>query len=447
MMRHSGIAALLAILAGQPGLAQEPIDVGSRKQLFIDDLFIAESSGVTLTMNPPVKRERVDVGPMWQDNPRVDFGAVFYDPKAPPEQRYKRTLLKGEMKDTETGGLYIQYSADRTNWTEVPQRVFPFWPDGENNMFYDPHKDIYVAHFRQWIPAGDGTDRMMRSVGRLEVEDPLQPWPIPEQNARVFMWGQDRLPAPGPGFQTVLATDERDPGECDFYDHGIFRYPWADRVYLAFPVLYRHFPPPPQGELANDGLVDVQLATSRDGVTWRRFRGPYIDLGISGEDPDGACIYISRGLMRNGDQLHQWYAGYPQTHGHWAGAEGNPRFNGMVVQRLDGFVSADADYEGGELITPPIVFEGAHLELNIDCSAAGDCRVEVQAADGQPIEGFALEHADLIRGNFIRKLATWRDGDPDLSALAGRPVRLRFVMHAAKLYAFQFQPDSDEQPG
>ena len=30
-----------------------PIDVGSRKQLFIDERFIAASSGVELVMNPP----------------------------------------------------------------------------------------------------------------------------------------------------------------------------------------------------------------------------------------------------------------------------------------------------------------------------------------------------------------------------------------------------------
>ena len=30
-----------------------PIVVNSEKQLFIDDKFIAESSGLTLTMNPP----------------------------------------------------------------------------------------------------------------------------------------------------------------------------------------------------------------------------------------------------------------------------------------------------------------------------------------------------------------------------------------------------------
>ena len=32
----------------------------------------------------------------------------------------------------------------------------------------------------------------------------------------------------------------------------------------------------------------------------------------------------------------------------------------------------------------------------------------------------------------------WWRGGPDVSALAGRPVRLRFVVRSSKLFAFQF---------
>jgi hypothetical protein len=32
----------------------------------------------------------------------------------------------------------------------------------------------------------------------------------------------------------------------------------------------------------------------------------------------------------------------------------------------------------------------------------------------------------------------WWQSGPDVAALAGRPVRLRFVLRSAKLFAFQF---------
>ena len=438
--------AALGLCCTRIALAERAaIDVGSAKQLFIDEKFVAARRGVELVMNPAVKRPRVDVGPLLArpENQSVDFGAMFVDPKAPPSQRYKRTRLKGKMSEKDTAGIYIACSPDRQQWTEVPERVFPFWPDGETSVMYDPRIDKYVACFRQWVPRSEGTYasakiKPLRTVGRLEMDDPLKPWPLNKAAKPFYLWGESNLPCPGPEFQTVLATDEHDPPESDFYDQGIVRYPWADNVYLAFPVLYRHFPEPPEGKLANDGLCDVQLATSRDGIHWRRFRASYIRLGLWGSG-DAGCIYTSRSLLRNGDELYNYYTAYTKSHGNYANKPDNPPFYGMTAQRLDGFVSADAPLSGGELTTPPITMAGDRLELNVDTSAVGDARVEILGADGQPIEGFALADADLIQGNFIAKTVTWRGRDA-VAALKAKPIRLRFVMRAAKLYAFQFVP-------
>jgi hypothetical protein len=43
----------------------------------------------------------------------------------------------------------------------------------------------------------------------------------------------------------------------------------------------------------------------------------------------------------------------------------------------------------------------------------------------------------MLRGNSTAKIATW-GGEQDVSALARKPVRLRFVMRSMKLFAFQF---------
>ena len=74
-----------------------------------------------------------------------------------------------------------------------------------------------------------------------------------------------------------------------------------------------------------------------------------------------------------------------------------------------------------------------------------DSRVEVQDVDLSPIEGFSLGDADEINGNYIRVKASWR-GSEDVSSLAGKTVKLRFVMRDTKLYSFQFKsntPDGD----
>lgn len=102
-----------------------------------------------------------------------------------------------------------------------------------------------------------------------------------------------------------------------------------------------------------------------------------------------------------------------------------------------GFVSADADHKG------------AGSGRRLSCSAATDCDststpivmgtafVELQDADGKPHSGFALADCEEIGGNFIDQRVYW-NGSPDVSSLAGRPVRMHFVLKRAKLYAFQF---------
>ena len=145
------------------------------------------------------------------------------------------------------------------------------------------------------------------------------------------------------------------------------------------------------------------------------------------------------GFIRAGDQIYQYAAGMPVPHGHWHkyGIKHTSQIS-RYTQRADGFVSADAAYEGGELTTPAMVFEGRNLLINIDTGAIGDCRVEILDVNEKSIKGFGPGDCDIIRGNFPNKIVSWK-GKSDLSALIGRPVRLRFVFRAAKLYAFQFK--------
>ncbi len=110
---------------------------------------------------------------------------------------------------------------------------------------------------------------------------------------------------------------------------------------------------------------------------------------------------------------------------------------GVVRQRLDGFVSADADHRGGWLETPTLKFAGKALRLNVDSGAMGTARVELRDADDKPISGFTLADCEEVGGNFIDQRVYWR-GNPDVASLAGRPVRLYFDLKRAKLYAFQF---------
>ena len=54
-----------------------------------------------------------------------------------------------------------------------------------------------------------------------------------------------------------------------------------------------------------------------------------------------------------------------------------------------------------------------------------------------PIEGFGLDDCIELLGDDLARSVRWRGG-ADLARLAGVPVRLRFVLRDADLYALQF---------
>ena len=109
--------------------------------------------------------------------------------------------------------------------------------------------------------------------------------------------------------------------------------------------------------------------------------------------------------------------------------------------RIDGFVSLHAPLAGGELLTKPLTFRGRQLAVNYSTSAAGTIQVEIQETDGKPIPGYSLAEAQDLYGDSLEQLVTWKSGS-DVSRLAGRPVRLRFVVKDADLYSFQFRSES-----
>ena len=364
---------------------------------------------------------------------------VFIDPRDRPERRYK--MLSG------IGTTRMRTSPDGIHWTLHPQIVWnPVW-DTQKQAWWDPRISKYVIQTRVQIEreselpfpfvspiestppvVAPKLHRPVRALGRLEVDDIMEPWP------------SDRL-------QTVMTADEQDPPGSDIYHPGgVYQYPNAADAYFMFPLTYQHFRRG-EGHPSNDGVNDAQFAASRDGIHWMRYdRRPFISRGLPGE-PDCGMAAATGFFVRRGSRLLQYYTGWPWTHGGFRllspADRGDPknwgrRFVGVAVHRLDGFVSADAPYTGGQLITLPMVFRGSRLELNINVAAMGAARVEIQDEDGAPIPRFTLEDCDRILMNDVAHVVFWQ-GVPDVSELAGRPVRLRFVMSSAKLYAFQFR--------
>jgi hypothetical protein len=319
-----------------------------------------------------------------------------------------------------------------------------------------------VAFHRSDMPETVGGHTERASV-RTETTDVMRPWPFkPLSQAEQLAigerrrigtkipWYLDNGPLTPGGFGVeypigVAPDDSLDPIGTDVYVPKCIKYPWAPDTYLAFPLMYFHYhdegPATRQvlGRRDRDrgsGPLETQIAVSRDGIDWKRYPRPaYIEIGRH----DGLDLhknYIGHGMVRRGEEIWQYYFGSEEYHSNWSNKGREAVFR--VVQRLDGFVSADTPYEGGRLVTRPLTFKGNRLVLNIDTGATGYAQVGLLDKDGKLIEGFTVDDCVYINGDHIEIEVEWLGKGTDVSALAGRPVQIVFQLRGTRLYSLQF---------
>ncbi len=389
------------------------------------------------------------------------YGSVFIDPNAPPEERWK--YFSGRSGQS----MFIFYSADGWNFTRDAAPKIPLSAGSQSIIFYDDQRQVYVGHHRSdYGQDAEGHTRRMFML--TEVKDPLGSWPftpvtpertreaartLPIRNNVLDPWFLDNGPLmpTGLGIEYPVAFQPDpalDPPGTDVYVTKALKYPWAADAYLAFPTMFFHYESknPARNVFGEgpyrrgDGPTECQLAVSRDGLEWRRLPRPaYIGIGKH-DGKDLKMIYASHGLVRRGDEIWQYFLGKDDYHG--SSAVPNSQWDlYRVVQRLDGFVSADTPYTGGRLLTKPFTFSGSRLRLNINTGAAGYAQAGFLDERGQPIPGFTLENCIYINGNHTDYEVEWLDKGKDVSSLMGKTVQLTIEMRGSKLYALQFQQE------
>jgi len=356
---------------------------------------------------------------------------VYRDERAPAEERYK-LWTKFQPTDDEIAagrrpGLYAMTSPDGLRWTILPDQPNPpeQMCDTQNMFFWDDRIGQYAGYTRvretqMWGEAAEGGSACYRAIGRITSPD-FRGW----SETQIVLQADETdlaIPLPEPKVGARPAVD--------IYTSCAMKLPHAQDAYLMLPSFYYHW-----GAEDEPAALDIQLLTSRDGIAWQRAgsRQPFLRHGFDGSATSG-MLFANPWPIPVGNEVWVYYMGTSRRHR----ASAEPARCGLfrASLRRDGFVSVDVDYSGGEFTTPPFTFDGDRLEVNADGSAAGWLKVEVQDPAGRPLPGYTAADARAILGNRLDHPVTWKAHD-DLAELAGRPVRLRFVMRDIKLYAFR----------
>ena len=369
---------------------------------------------------------------------------VFRDPAARrPQERYK-IVFQG--KQDGAGGLYPGYSADGIRFHRYPvsRPIIPFYSDTNNNAIWNPGTNEYLVYHRTY----PRLDRW------------FQPEPVYPEGARVrtAAWAASRdfLDWDGP-------SDKQEPEERYFCFHADAADRIGDRDFYTLEVLpyggglvgftsvYHNL----MGQIpAGTDLgkarspwvdrIDVQLLWSRDARRFERVgdRRVFLPNGPEGSWDEHLCYTVQAPIVREDlGEIWIYYEGFGGRHVFNQRGEQQRGQIGLAILRLDGFVSITG---AGSLTTRPLVFEGNRLRINATgrdrYAGDGYGTVKVALLDGetsQALPGYGLDDCRVFGGDSISHTVSWR-GSADVGALEGKPVRVRFQVHRAKLFSFQF---------
>ena len=149
--------------------------------------------------------------------------------------------------------------------------------------------------------------------------------------------------------------------------------------------------------------------------------------------------------LRVGDELWVYYCGRSFRHREYYGCpewrpeiprgDSGPHYAriGLAAIRLDGWCSLLAGYDGGTVVTRPVVLPAGDLRVNAR-SPWGAVTVEILDEGGVPIP--EVPRSAPVSADGVDLKVEW-PGGVSLDSLQGRPVRLRFTLENAHLYSWR----------
>ena len=466
-------AALMIVFATTAATTHsaEPIDIGSRLKLFVDDHLVDRLTGnAKLVVQQPAPREVVLVTDKpWEGSSCLYF-TIFQDGEL--YRMYYRGLQVNDGKPAHREVVCYADSRDGVTWIRPELGLVEFDGSKKNNIVWDGLGSHNFTPFVDGNPkcppeakykaigrgnrTPDGKTGSIYQLFAFQSPDGIH-WSLMRDepvltegrfdSQNVAFWDAERdcyvafyRDSLG-GFRAVRTATSRDflhwsehrflgyrgAARRHLYTNAIRRYDRAPHLLIGFPTRFlprNKFPDRPD-------WTEPILIAGRDGYSFRRWDDPIIPANTRATIGNRSN-YVSWGLVQLPSKTNE-YSLYA--------AEDRRTGNSMRLRRYsyrtDGFVSLSSRGSAGELLTKPLKFSGNRLVVNYSAKSGGSLRVELQDATGNPIPGFGAENCHKITGNSIIQSILWKN-DPDLSSLAGESLRLLFKLKDADLYSFQF---------
>ena len=446
-----------------------PVEIGTDRQLFVDDFWMAESTGVERRLHSPVRREAA-ISPEFP----WDSGITAYNTIVLDGGRYRMWYRTDDQYSSNAMLHAYAESADGIVWEKPTVGLIEYNGSKENNLVFEGPSDCFApfiddnpdaAQDERYKAVARGPDRHVLEAyvsadglkwRKLRDEPILTDPPFDSHNVAMWdawrgeyvLYARGSAGSGGPfkgGVRWVRRSTSEDflnwtplvdidTGETPtehFYTNSCVRYERAPGTYIMFPSRFVVERTPDPAWEYGDGVNDILFMSSRDGLRFdRSFKEAFVRPALDSRNWHERGIYMDVGILHTSPKEMSIY-----------GVE-NMRYPSVNIRRYtlrtDGFVSVNAGFASGEFTTKPLVFEGGELELNYSTSAVGSVQVELQDAEGNVIPGYRLADCPEKFGDEIDGVMSWNEG-PSVGDLAGRAVQLRFVLKDADLYAFRFR--------
>ena len=440
---------LLTIWSISPAFSVEPIDIGNRLELFVDDHLIGEATGdVRQQLLRPESREVVFVADQsWEGN-TSGYYTYFQDGDI------YRMIYRGWQHDPGQKATHQEItcyaeSKDGIHWTKPNLGLFEWNGSKENNIVWlGPGTHNFTA-FRDDNPETPAESRY-RALGSgrggllpFESSD-CKHWKLTQEtpvithgafdSQNLAFWDPDRGQYRaywryfGNGVRSIRTATSKDfitwENEADLayaagtprehlYTNAIQKYFRAPHLFIGFPTRFE----------AKSQQVEPILMISRDGQTFRRYAEAVVPRSAPRDRDHNRSNYMAWGMFQLPAKPNEIsvYA----TENYYEPTPGRVR---RFVYRVDGFVALRGG-EGGLVPTKPLRYRGQRLLLNYVVQSGGTLLVEVLDESGK-----VVGKSKPLSGDAIGADVQWEQ-DPRLGQGV---VQLRFTLKDADLFSLRF---------